>query len=72
MAHSATLTRLPLLAPLILVARAISGWISQLIEIKSLSEELQRLSSMTDQQLADIGLTRGDIVKHVFRDMVSL
>lgn len=35
-------------------------------------DQIQRLQSKTDDELAAIGLTRDDIVRHVYRDMFNV
>lgn len=41
------------------------------IETLSRARELERLNALSDRQLADMGLRREDIVRHVFRDKMS-
>ncbi len=51
------------------VGAAISRYFTAYMEAKSRSVEIQHLQSMSDRQLADMGLKREDIVRRVFGDM---
>lgn len=42
------------------------------LEARSRSEEIERLNALSDAQLARMGLTRNEIVYHVFRDRFGL
>ena len=38
------------------------------MHVAARTEEVERLSAMSDAELARMGLARGDIARHVFRD----
>ena len=48
---------------------AISSIFTSMIEARSRQGQIQTLYSMSDAELAGIGLRREDIVRHVFRDV---
>ncbi len=50
------------------VLRRISDGAVRYLELQSRAGQLQRLQSMSDAELARIGLRRDQIVGHVFRD----
>ncbi|KAA9008372.1 DUF1127 domain-containing protein [Histidinibacterium aquaticum] len=41
------------------------------MENMSRHQEVEKLNRMSDRQLADMGIARQDIVRHVFRDRVG-
>ena len=51
---------------------AIGRYVEAVIAARGRSEEIARFQSMSDRQLADIGVERQDIVKIVFRDKLHL
>ncbi|AML53169.1 DUF1127 domain-containing protein [Falsihalocynthiibacter arcticus] len=54
------------------VANGFSVFFTALIKANSRSAEIERFQKMSDRQLADIGLQRDDIVRHVFADKMGL
>ena len=42
------------------------------LESQGRVEEIERLSSMSDKQLAEMGLRREDIPRYVFRDLIHI
>ena len=54
------------------VGAAISRYFVASMEAASRSTQIQALQSMSDRQLADIGLKREDIARHVYSDMFHL
>jgi uncharacterized protein YjiS (DUF1127 family) len=42
------------------------------IEARSRAAEFEALNARTDEELAEMGLTRDDIPRHVFRDMYGI
>jgi uncharacterized protein YjiS (DUF1127 family) len=44
---------------------------NSMIEARMRTSEFEHYSSMSDDQLAKIGLRREDIARHVFRDLYS-
>ncbi|MSU90178.1 DUF1127 domain-containing protein [Rhodobacteraceae bacterium 2CG4] len=54
---------------------AVNGIFVTLVEIGAASgrmQELERLQAMSDEELAELGLRREDIVRHVFRDRLHV
>jgi uncharacterized protein YjiS (DUF1127 family) len=49
----------------------ISAWYDNYLTALSRSEEFQRLNDMSDTRLAELGLRREDIARHVFRDVAG-
>lgn len=47
----------------------IAGFFISLTEAQSRAAEMNRLNDMSDRQLADLGIEREDIARHVFRDL---
>lgn len=47
-------------------------WLDAIVEGMSRSREVQRLDAMTDRQLAQLGITRNEIVRYVFRDKLNV
>lgn len=43
-------------------------WMARFIRAAARTEQIERLEAMSDADLADLGLTRDQIVLHVFRD----
>ncbi|MEY8096412.1 DUF1127 domain-containing protein [Falsihalocynthiibacter sp. S25ZX9] len=54
------------------VSNGFSAFFTALIESNSRSDQVERFQNMSDRQLADIGLDRDDIVRHVFADKMGL
>jgi uncharacterized protein YjiS (DUF1127 family) len=42
------------------------------LESQGRTEEIERLSSKSDKQLAEMGLRREDIPRYVFRDLIHI
>lgn len=42
------------------------------VDAQSRARQVQELSEKSDQQLADLGIERSDIIRHVFRDTYYL
>ena len=53
-------------------AKAVGNFFILLTETSGRVDEINRLQSMTDEQLAALGLDRQDIPHHVFKDMYYL
>lgn len=53
------------------VFAGISTWYENYLTALSRSEEFQRLNDMSDARLAEMGLRREDIARHVFRDVAG-
>lgn len=53
-------------------ARAFGTFMLDMAEANSRSQTIALLNSKTDRQLADMGIARDDIVRHVFRDKMYL
>lgn len=47
----------------------IAGFFEMIFEAQNRSVTVQRLQALTDRELADIGIAREDIVRHVYRDI---
>lgn len=60
------------LAALNRIAAAFWDFNASLVNAHARTAEFEALQSKTDAQLADMGLTRETIVKHVFRDKFYL
>lgn len=60
-------------APSILsrVGSAIWDWTIRFSEAHSRSAEVEHYNAMSDEELQGLGLSREDIVRHVFRDQMS-
>jgi len=54
------------------IAKALGRFIIDMAEANSRSQTIAILNSKTDRQLADMGIAREDIVRHVFRDKMYL
>lgn len=57
------------------IAWAANGVFVTLVEIGNAAgrmQELERLQAMNDEELAELGLRREDIVRHVFRDRLHV
>lgn len=52
--------------------KAIGTWCTAVAVARSRSDQLERLSAMSDTQLAEFGVKREDIVRYVFRDVYHL
>jgi len=48
---------------------AISSGVSRLLAARNRSGQVQRLQKLSDEELADIGLSRDTIMRHVYRDI---
>ena len=57
---------------LVRAAKAVGNFFILLTETSGRVDEINRLQSMTDEQLAALGLDRQDIPHHVFKDMYYL
>ncbi len=71
----AFITANPTQAPEPLVSRAFSTIFRGLVSIAESSNRMKsinRLQAMDDKQLADMGLRREDIARHVFRDVYAI
>lgn len=55
--------------PLVAFGEAILNTLVRIGEQNARVKEVERLSALSDAQLAQRGLRREDIVQHVFRDM---
>ncbi|WP_342070656.1 DUF1127 domain-containing protein [Yoonia algicola] len=56
-------------APFLAFFGAISSGVTRLLDTKNRSGDVQRLQKLSDEELADIGLSRDTIVRHVYRDI---
>lgn len=54
------------------ILRRVLDVLVSMTEATQQARRLQQLTNMSDMQLAERGLRREDIVRHVFRDQVSL
>ena len=54
-----------------IVVAGFSTWYDNYLTALSRSEEFQRLNDMPDTRLAEMGLRREDIARHVFRDVAG-
>jgi len=54
------------------VGASIASAFSRVIEAQDRSHEVRRLEALSDIQLAEMGIVRRDIVRHVFRDVYGL
>ncbi|MDC0738130.1 DUF1127 domain-containing protein [Cognatishimia sp. SS12] len=54
------------------VFAAIGDFLVQLSEASNRAKQVQYLNSLTDEDLAKRGLTREDIVRHVFSDKLGI
>lgn len=48
---------------------SIAGFFDRLVASKNRSAAVHSMQELSDRQLADIGLNRADIVRHVYRDI---
>ena len=48
---------------------ALGHWLSVLVAGARAGREAGRLSQLSDQRLAEIGIARGDIVRYAFRNV---
>ena len=48
------------------------SWLTRIAESHSRVREIERLSAMSDAELGRLGLRRDQIVRHVFRDELSI
>ncbi len=51
-----------------LAARVI-GFFDRVADAQNRSLDVQRLQRLSDRELADIGIAREDIIRHVYRDI---
>lgn len=72
MAYATTQEFAPKKSIWVSLINTISGYFADIMEANSRSLEVQRLQSMSDRDLADIGLARQDIVRRVFADKAGL
>ena len=56
---------------LVRIANGAFEWLIRLGEAGARTKELEHFNSMSDAQLAELGLRREQIVQHVFRDRIS-
>lgn len=54
------------------VGASIASAFNRIIEAQDRSHEVRRLEALSDIQLAEMGIARQDIVRHVFRDVYGL
>ncbi|MDU8926058.1 DUF1127 domain-containing protein [Alisedimentitalea sp. MJ-SS2] len=54
------------------VLASIARGMSRYADANARRKQIEALESMTDEQLAQLGLTRDRIVRHVFRDQLYL
>ena len=50
------------------IGDTITTWLVAVMESSSRYEQINRLQRKSDEELAQLGLRRQDIVRHVFRD----
>ena len=50
----------------------LATWYDNYLTALSRSEEFERLNSMSDAQLENMGLKRENIARHIFRDLGAL
>lgn len=55
--------------PLVGLGTSILNLMTRIAESNSRVREIERLSALSDEALEQRGLTRADIVRHVFRDV---
>lgn len=55
--------------PLMTAFAAVGNWLISIAESSDRARRVEQLNSLTDAQLAELGLKRQDIVRHVFRDL---
>lgn len=72
MAYASTQTYTQKQSFLAAMANKVSAFFTALAEANARAGDVQRLQSMTDRQLADIGLDRQDIASYVFADKNGL
>ena len=51
---------------------AVASFLASIAESNGRVREVERLNAMSDAELARRGLKREEIVRHVFRDMISV
>jgi uncharacterized protein YjiS (DUF1127 family) len=56
-------------APFLAFFGAISSGVARLLDTQNRSGDVQRLQKLSDEELADIGLSRDTILRHVYRDI---
>ncbi|KJZ19902.1 DUF1127 domain-containing protein [Loktanella sp. S4079] len=54
------------------IGATIASAFSRIIEAQDRSDEVRRLNDMSDAQLAELGIKRNEIVRHVFRDVYGI
>ncbi|MEJ8560283.1 DUF1127 domain-containing protein [Yoonia sp. GPGPB17] len=47
----------------------ISAFFSRMVETQTRSIDVRRMQDLSDAELANMGLNRADIVRHVYRDI---
>ena len=47
----------------------VAGFFDRVAMAQNRSDTVQKLEALTDRELADIGLARADIIRHVYRDI---
>ncbi|MBT0956421.1 DUF1127 domain-containing protein [Alphaproteobacteria bacterium KMM 3653] len=60
----------PLLSVLAVPFRAVGNFFMAVAEASSLHHRVEKLSALSDEELAAKGLAREDIVSHVFRNYI--
>ncbi|SFH08576.1 hypothetical protein SAMN04488020_106195 [Palleronia marisminoris] len=50
------------------IGHAVATWFVEVMESSSRFDQIERLQRKSDDQLAEMGLRRDEIVRHVFRD----
>lgn len=53
-------------------ARGIRNWFEAVAEARGRAAEFEALNARTDAELAAMGLTRADIPRYVWRDMIHV
>ncbi len=47
----------------------VAGFFERVADSQNRSVDVQRMQKLSDRELADIGISREDIVRHVYRDI---
>ncbi len=55
--------------PLTTAFAAIGNWLISISESTARARRVEQLQNLSDAQLAELGIKRQDIVRHVFRDL---
>ncbi len=51
------------------IKSALGSFFTSIVRARSRQDQVQALDKMSDAELAEIGIRREDIVRHVFRDV---